>query len=73
MNIDDGRELFKFEPGDFLTVGETARLLRLTTSAVLRLKDRERLSAYKVGARWLFDRREIAMWLAARRSGEFEH
>jgi excisionase family DNA binding protein len=46
--------LLRLEPGDFLTVEETARLLRLTISGVMRLKDREHLPAYKVGARWLF-------------------
>jgi excisionase family DNA binding protein len=55
-------------PGDFLTVEETARLLRLTQSGVMRLKDREQLPAYKVGNRWLFNRHEMGLWLAARRT-----
>ena len=55
-------------PGDLLTVEEIARLLRLTISGVMRLKDRDKLPAYHVGARWLFNRHEIGMWLAARRS-----
>ena len=62
----------RLEPGDLLTVEDTARLLRLTISGVLRLKDREHLPCYHVGARWLFNRHELALWLAARRSGETE-
>jgi len=60
------------QPGDFLTVEETARLLRLTESGVMRLKARENLPAYKVGGRWLFNRRELGFWLAARRTREIE-
>jgi len=60
----------RLELGDLLTVEETAQLVRLTISGVMRLKDRERLPSYRVGNRLLFDRREIALWLAARRTGE---
>jgi excisionase family DNA binding protein len=56
------------EPGDFLTVEETARLLRLTVGGVLRLKARENLPAYRVGSRLLFNRHELGLWLAARRT-----
>jgi excisionase family DNA binding protein len=57
----------RLEPGDLLTVEEIANRLRLTPSGVMRLKDREHLPCYRVGNRWLFDRREVAMWLAPRR------
>jgi excisionase family DNA binding protein len=72
MNQDNGAAALKLEPGDFLTVEETARLLRLTISGVLRLRDREHLPAYKVGNRWLFNRHEVALWLSARRIREVE-
>jgi excisionase family DNA binding protein len=62
-----GVKQVRLEPGDLLTVEDTARLLRLTISGVMRLKDREHLPCYRVGNRWLFDRREIALWLAPRR------
>jgi excisionase family DNA binding protein len=67
MNDEAGRTTLTIEPGDFLTIEETARLLRLTISGVQRLRDREHLPAYKVGARWLFNRHELALWLGARR------
>ncbi len=70
MNDHDADAPIKLEPGDLLTVEETARLLRLTISGLMRLKDRAHLPCYRVGNRWLFDRREVAMWLAPRRSGE---
>jgi excisionase family DNA binding protein len=60
-------EQFQLRAGDLLTVEETARLLRLTTSGVMRLKDREQMPAYKVGSRWLFNRHELALWLVVRR------
>jgi excisionase family DNA binding protein len=72
MSNGNGAAALKLEAGDFLTVEETARLLRLTISGVLRLKDREHLPSYKVGNRWLFNRHEVALWLAARRIGEVE-
>jgi excisionase family DNA binding protein len=68
----DAEEAKRLEPGDLLTVAEMAALLRLTPAGVIRLKNRERLPAYRVGARWLFNRREVALWLAARRFGEIE-
>ncbi len=58
----------RLEPGDLLTLEEMANLLRLTPSGVLRLKERENLPCYRVGNRLLFDRREIGLWLAPRRS-----
>lgn len=68
MNSDVPGTDASVRPGDFLTVEETARLLRLTASGVMRLKDREKLPAYKVGGRWLFNRHEMGLWLAARRT-----
>ena len=68
MNHDGAGAADVVRPGDFLTVEETARLLRLTESGVMRLKDREKLPGYKVGGRWLFNRHELGLWLAARRS-----
>lgn len=67
MNECDRGAALKLAPGDLLTVEETARLLRLTISGVMRLKDREHMPCYRVGNRLLFDRREIALWLAPRR------
>jgi len=67
MSDNGAGDAIKLEPGDLLTVEETARLLRLTISGVMRLKDREGLPCYRVGSRLLFDRREIGMWLAPRR------
>lgn len=67
MSAHDASAELKLEPGDLLTVEETARLLRLTISGVMRLKDREALPCYRVGNRLLFDRREVALWLAPRR------
>jgi len=72
MSGHDASAAAKLEPGDLLTIEETARLLRLTISGVMRLKEREHLPSYKVGGRWLFNRHEIALWLAARRQGEVE-
>ena len=68
MNDGDARAEIGIEPGDLLTVAEMARLLRLTVSGVMRLKGRENLPYYRVGNRLLFDRHEIALWLAPRRS-----
>ena len=59
----------RLEPGDLLTVEELASLLRLTPSGVMRLKDREHLPPYRVGARWLFNRHELALWLAVLADG----
>ena len=59
-------------PGDLLTVEEIANLFRLTPAGVMKLKDREHLPCYRVGIRWLFNRHEVALWLAARRIGEVE-
>lgn len=73
MGEHDGTERLRLEPGDLLTVEDIAGLFRLTPSGVMRLKDREHLPSYKVGARWLFNRYEVALWLAARRSGEVEN
>jgi excisionase family DNA binding protein len=70
MDERDGADRLRLEPGDLLTVEDLANLLRLTPSGVMRLKDRDKVPAYRVGNRWLFDRREIALWLAARRCGE---
>jgi excisionase family DNA binding protein len=67
MNGDDYAAALRLEPGDLLTVEETARLSRLTESGLMRLKDRENLPAYRVGSRWLFNRHELGLWLAARR------
>jgi excisionase family DNA binding protein len=66
-----GSEL-RLEPGDLLTVEEVANLFRLTPGGVMKLKDREKLPCYRVGIRWLFNRQEVALWLAARRIGEVE-
>ncbi len=67
MDETGGAKQMQLGPGDLLTVQEVANLFRLTPAAVMRLKDRENLPCYRVGNRWLFDRREIAMWLAPRR------
>jgi len=67
MNERGDANQLPLKPGDLLTVEELASLLRLTPSGVMRLKDREGLPAYHVGNRWLFDRREIGLWLAPRR------
>jgi excisionase family DNA binding protein len=68
MKRDGAGDDIGFRPGDLLTAEETARLLRLTVSGVMRLKDRENLPAYRVGVRWLFNRHELGLWLAARRT-----
>ena len=70
MSERGGTNQLQLEPGDLLNVRELADLLRLTPSGVMSLKDRESLPAYKVGNRWLFNRHEIALWLAPRRFGE---
>ena len=67
MDENGGAKQLQLEPGDLLTLQEVAGLFRLTPAAVMKLKDREGLPTYHVGNRWLFDRREIAMWLAPRR------
>jgi excisionase family DNA binding protein len=72
MNERGDSNQLPLEPGDLLTVEELASLLRLTPSGVMRLKDREHLPCYRVGARWLFSRHEIALWLRPRRTGEVE-
>jgi excisionase family DNA binding protein len=68
MNYDGAGADVVLQPGDLLTTEETARLLRLTVSGVIRLKGRENLPAYRVGSRWLFNRHELSLWLAARRT-----
>jgi excisionase family DNA binding protein len=68
MNHDGAGADAGLRPGDLLNVEETARLLRLTVSGVMRLKDRENLPAYRVGSRWLFSRHELGLWLASRRT-----
>jgi excisionase family DNA binding protein len=73
MDENGGFNQLRLEAGDLLTVEELANLLRLSPSGVMRLKDREGLPAYHVGNRWLFDRREVAMWLAPRRIDVTKH
>jgi hypothetical protein len=62
----------RLEPGDLLTAEEVGALLRMTPEGVKAMRKRGEIAGYYTGARWLFDRREIAMWLAARRMGEVE-
>jgi excisionase family DNA binding protein len=72
MDARAGASDYRLEPGDLLTVEEIANLFRLTPAGVIKLKEREKLPCYRVGNRWLFDRFEVALWLAARRTREAE-
>jgi excisionase family DNA binding protein len=67
-----GANEFRLEPGDLLTAEEVAALLRMSPQGVKAMRRRGEISGYFTGARWLFDRREIVQWLAARRYNEVE-
>jgi excisionase family DNA binding protein len=73
MNHENDSESGVVQPGDYLTVEETARLLRLTPVAVKRLAKSEDLTEYRPGSRLLFNRHELALWLAARRTSKPAH
>ena len=51
---------------EFMTVGEVANYLRVTTRTIYRLLDKRAIPVKKVGRQWRFDKAEIDIWLRQR-------
>ena len=52
----------------YLTVRETSELLRISSSTLNRLIQRNKIPSYKVSYRRLFDKDELVEWVKSQRS-----
>jgi len=50
-------------PPDILTIGETAKYLRISVSPLYKLAQERRIPCQKVGRHWRFKREAIDRWL----------
>ena len=50
----------------FLTLQETADLLRLSTRTMLRMAKNRQFPAFKVGGQWRISKTHLAKWMADR-------
>jgi excisionase family DNA binding protein len=51
----------------YLTLEETMAILRVSRSTVYRMVNRGELPGYKIAKRWMFDRGEVAEFVAVHR------
>jgi excisionase family DNA binding protein len=51
----------------YLTLEETMAILRVSRSTVYRMVNRGELPGYKITKRWMFDRQEVAEFVAGHR------
>jgi excisionase family DNA binding protein len=58
------------EPLRFLTLKQTAELLRMSTRTLLRMVQSNELPAFKVGGQWRFLESELIKWFKASTNGD---
>ena len=57
----------------FLTIQETAELLRLKTPTIKRLIAMGKIPSYKVSGRRLFDRDELIQWVKSQKDDRYQN